>query len=70
MLKSSKPRQLAEGVTMSPARLMLEILAIYETFGTLIGHSLVVEDHGSHSAGCLTTGQEPSLISDKWESWW
>jgi hypothetical protein len=34
MLKVSKPRQLAEGVTMSPARLMLEILAIYETFGT------------------------------------
>lgn len=33
MLKVSKPRQLAEGVTMSPARLMLEILAIYETFG-------------------------------------
>lgn len=52
MLKVSKPRQLAEGVTMSPARLMLEILAIYETFG------------------CLTTGQEPTLISDKWESWW
>jgi hypothetical protein len=36
MLKVSKPRQLAEGVTMSPARLMLEILAIYETFGKLI----------------------------------
>lgn len=33
MLKVSKPRQLADGVTMSPARLMLEILAIYETFG-------------------------------------
>jgi hypothetical protein len=33
MLKSSKQTQLAEGVTLSPARLMLEILAIYETFG-------------------------------------
>lgn len=33
MLKASKPTQLAEGVTMSPARMMLEILAIYETFG-------------------------------------
>lgn len=33
MLKVSQPTQLAEGVTLSPARLMLEILAIYETFG-------------------------------------
>ncbi|ORY33748.1 fungal-specific transcription factor domain-domain-containing protein, partial [Naematelia encephala] len=52
MLKASQPTQLAEGVTVSPARLMLEILTIYETFG------------------CLTTGQEPTLISDKWEDWW
>lgn len=35
MLKASKPKQLAEGVTISPARLMLEILAIYDTFGSL-----------------------------------
>jgi len=41
MLKVSKPRQLAEGVTMSPARLMLEILAIYETFGK----SAIVSDN-------------------------
>ncbi|WWD15837.1 hypothetical protein CI109_100261 [Kwoniella shandongensis] len=52
MLKNSTPTKLTEGVTVSPARLMLEILAIYETFG------------------CLTTGEEPTLISDRWESWW
>ncbi|ORX39793.1 fungal-specific transcription factor domain-domain-containing protein [Kockovaella imperatae] len=52
MLKMSQPRQLAEGVTLSPARMMLEILAIYETFG------------------CLTTGEEPTLLSDQWEEWW
>ncbi|WWC90117.1 uncharacterized protein L201_005050 [Kwoniella dendrophila CBS 6074] len=52
MLKRSEPRKLTDGVTVSPARLMLEILAIYETFS------------------CLTTGQEPSLFSDRWESWW
>ncbi|WVQ98653.1 hypothetical protein IAU59_005784 [Kwoniella sp. CBS 9459] len=52
MLKRSEPKKLTDGVTVSPARLMLEILAIYETFG------------------CLTTGQEPSLISDMWDSWW
>nr|XP_019013451.1 uncharacterized protein I206_01518 [Kwoniella pini CBS 10737]OCF52232.1 hypothetical protein I206_01518 [Kwoniella pini CBS 10737] len=52
MLKNSEPRKLTDGVTMSPARLMLEILAIYETFS------------------CLTTGKEPDLISDRWESWW
>jgi hypothetical protein len=33
MLKTSKQTRLAEGVTLSPARLMLEILAIYETLG-------------------------------------
>ena len=33
MLKVSQPRQLADGVTLSPARMLLEILAIYETFG-------------------------------------
>lgn len=33
MLKASKPTQLADGVSISAARLMLEILAIYETFG-------------------------------------
>jgi hypothetical protein len=33
MLKVSQPTLLAEGVTVSPARLQLEILAIYETFG-------------------------------------
>ncbi|WWD01492.1 hypothetical protein V866_008436 [Kwoniella sp. B9012] len=52
MLKKSEPRKLTDGVTVSPARLMLEILAIYETFS------------------CLTTGEEPSLFSDRWESWW
>ncbi|KAK8869887.1 hypothetical protein IAR55_000455 [Kwoniella newhampshirensis] len=52
MLKNSTPTKLTEGVTVSPARLMLEILAIYETFG------------------CLTTGEEPTLFSDRWESWW
>ncbi|EIW69623.1 hypothetical protein TREMEDRAFT_68786 [Tremella mesenterica DSM 1558] len=52
MLKRSKPTLLADGVTLSPARMLLEILAIYETFG------------------CLTTGTEPSLISDQWEPWW
>nr|XP_018263926.1 uncharacterized protein I303_03802 [Kwoniella dejecticola CBS 10117]OBR86084.1 hypothetical protein I303_03802 [Kwoniella dejecticola CBS 10117] len=52
MLKNSEPRKLTDGVTVSPARLMLEILAIYETFS------------------CLTTGQEPDLFSDRWESWW
>ncbi|WVQ78018.1 hypothetical protein IAT38_000099 [Cryptococcus sp. DSM 104549] len=52
MLKNSTPTTLTEGVTVSPARLMLEILAIYETFG------------------CLPTGQEPTLISDQWDSWW
>ena len=69
MLKASKPTQLAEGVTMSPARMMLEILAIYETFGgsqfskiTL----LMIAD----TAGCLTLGEEPTLISDKGDSWW
>jgi hypothetical protein len=74
MLKVSKPRQLADGVTMSPARLMLEILAIYETFGmsTLHSHSHLTryQVSGLIQIGCLTTGQEPSLISDKWESWW
>jgi hypothetical protein len=68
MLKVSKPRQLADGVTMSPARLMLEILAIYETFGMLL--SFGERDKKTYIPGCLTTGQEPSLISDKWESWW
>ena len=67
MLKVSKPRQLAEGVTMSPARLMLEILAIYETFGMSPIHG---QSAPADVSGCLTTGQEPSLISDKWESWW
>ncbi|WVO21944.1 uncharacterized protein IAS62_003264 [Cryptococcus decagattii] len=52
MLKASTPKTLTEGVTVSPARLMLEILAIYETFG------------------CLTTGQEPTLISEHGENWW
>ncbi|WVR05106.1 hypothetical protein IAU60_002118 [Kwoniella sp. DSM 27419] len=52
MLKNSEPRKLTDGVTVSPARLMLEILSIYETFS------------------CLTTGQEPTLISDRWASWW
>lgn len=52
MLKASKPKQLAEGVTISPARLMLEILAIYDVFG------------------CLATGEEPALLSDKYENWW
>jgi len=52
MLKASTPKQLAEGVTISPARLMLEILAIYDVFG------------------CLTTGEEPALLSDKYENWW
>ncbi|WVF72271.1 hypothetical protein IAT40_007083 [Kwoniella sp. CBS 6097] len=52
MLKHSEPKKLTDGVTVSPARLMLEILAIYETFS------------------CLTTAQEPSLISDMWDSWW
>jgi hypothetical protein len=33
MLKASQPTQLADGVSVSAARLMLEILAIYETFG-------------------------------------
>jgi len=68
MLKVSKPRQLAEGVTMSPARLMLEILAIYETFGK--SANCQRHSNGANVVGCLTTGQEPSLISDKWESWW
>jgi hypothetical protein len=35
MLKQSTPKQLSEGVTISPARVMLEILAIYETMGCL-----------------------------------
>jgi len=52
MLKASTPKQLAEGVTISPARLMLEILAIYDVFG------------------CLTTGEEPALLSEKYENWW
>lgn len=52
MLKSSTPKTLTEGVTVSPARLMLEVLAIYETFG------------------CLTTGEEPTLISEHGENWW
>lgn len=52
MLKSSTPKSLTEGVTVSPARLMLEVLAIYETFG------------------CLTTGEEPTLISEHGENWW
>jgi len=49
--------------------MMLEILAIYETFGgsqfskiTL----LMIAD----TAGCLTLGEEPTLISDKGDSWW
>lgn len=52
MLKSSMPTPLADGVTVSAARLNLEILAIYETMG------------------CLTTSEEPLLLSDRWESWW
>ena len=36
MVKASTAKQLAEGVTVSPARLMLEILAIYEVFGCLV----------------------------------
>lgn len=36
MLKASQPTLLAEGVTVSPARLQLEILAIYETFGECV----------------------------------
>lgn len=52
MLQSSLPTPLADGVTVSAARLNLEILAIYETMG------------------CLTTSEEPMLLSDRWESWW
>jgi hypothetical protein len=33
ILKHSVPTQLADGVTVTPARLLLEILAIYESFG-------------------------------------
>lgn len=33
MLKASQPTLLADGVTVSPARVLLEVLAIYETFG-------------------------------------
>lgn len=33
MLQSSGPTQLAGGVTVTPARLLLEIMAIYETLG-------------------------------------
>nr|ODN81204.1 hypothetical protein L203_05710 [Cryptococcus depauperatus CBS 7841] len=35
MLKNSMPTQLTREVTVSPAKLMLEILTIYETFGCL-----------------------------------
>ncbi|RSH78322.1 uncharacterized protein EHS24_002041 [Apiotrichum porosum] len=35
MLKASTPTQLADGVTATPARLLLEMLAIYETLGCL-----------------------------------
>jgi hypothetical protein len=52
MLNTSLPTALADGVTVSAARLNLEVLAIYETMG------------------CLTTGQEPLLISDRWANWW
>lgn len=52
MLKTSLPTPIADGVTVSSARLNLEIMAIYETMG------------------CLTTGQEPILISDRWDDWW
>lgn len=33
MLKSSNPTLLQDGVSVSAARLVLEILTIYETFG-------------------------------------
>ncbi|KAL1413546.1 hypothetical protein Q8F55_001320 [Vanrija albida] len=35
MLKDSTPTQLSDGITATPSRLILEILAIYETFGSL-----------------------------------
>lgn len=35
MLKDSTPTHLSDGVTATPSRLILEILAIYETFGCL-----------------------------------
>jgi hypothetical protein len=56
MLKVSKPTQLAEGVTMSPARMMLEILAIYETFGMF----------PSRVEAPKETGTDPFRLSDSW----
>ena len=58
MLKVSQPRQLADGVTLSPARMMLEILAIYETFGEpsrrqfsfLISDRMLDDRRRTHSA--------------------
>jgi len=40
MLKNSTPTQLADSVTVTPTRLLLEILAIYESFGEFILRSL------------------------------
>ena len=41
MLRASKPRILPEGETLTPARLMLETLGIYEIFGTSLFSILV-----------------------------
>ncbi|WVQ71577.1 hypothetical protein IAR50_001117 [Cryptococcus sp. DSM 104548] len=50
MLKDSTPTTLSEGVTVSPARLMLEILAIYETFGCLTSgdEPTMIPEHGQN----------------------
>ncbi|ODN84722.1 hypothetical protein, variant 2 [Cryptococcus amylolentus CBS 6039] len=50
MLKDSTPTALSEGVTVSPARLMLEILAIYETFGCLTSgdEPTMIPEHGQN----------------------
>lgn len=43
MLKDSAPTQLSDNVTVTPTRLLLEILAIYESFGKLFSVFLQVQ---------------------------
>lgn len=63
---------LSAGVMAQGARLILETLAIYETLGLSMqfDRSLdSVTDNGS-SSGCLATGRQPTLLSDKDPDWW
>lgn len=59
MLKASTPTQLADGVTATPARLLLEMLAIYETLGEFILESAKMP-HSPSVVMCLVTLRHPA----------